>query len=117
MPKAKTKQIRQSNVIEFPLSSCFPAKNSERIIRGKVEGSYVEDLGIKDGDEIVIDTFEAVGNGDLIVINSGEMNHIGIAKFVGGGKVRLDYIHKTETFNLSEIKIIGRVIYSERSWK
>lgn len=117
----KTKRASKTNVISFPIKSAVPVKNPDRVIKGAIIGNKLEDIGIKDGDDVVIDTFEAVGNGNLILISFREEVHLGFARFIGDGKVELHYGfedgHESDTFKLSEIKIIGRVIKSERSWK
>lgn len=117
---SKAKQL-PAKIISFPVKSANPVENSDRIIRANIIGNRVEDLGIKDGDEVIVNTFEAVGNGNLIVIDDGKDKHLGIARFIGDGKLELHYGfedgHEKDVFKLSEIKFIGRVIYSERSWK
>lgn len=109
--------VKKQTVIEFPAQSFIPASNSEKFFIGEIIGTYLQDLGINEGDDVEINTYEAVGNGDLIVLEQNESHSIGLAKFIGGGKVRLDYIHSTETFELSEVKIIGRVVRSFRNWE
>ena len=86
-----------------------------------VTDDSLKELEINKGDEIIVDTYEAVGNGNLILISNGENYACGIARFIGDGKVELHYGfedgHKFDTFELSEIKIIGRVISTRRNWK
>ncbi|MCU0239228.1 MAG: hypothetical protein MUC29_07285 [Pyrinomonadaceae bacterium] len=106
-----------AKVLDFPHKKVVPTQNLERLICMEIIGNKLSELGMINGDEIIVDTCEAVGNGNVIVINQGDVWLCGIARFIGNGQMQLDYIHSTETFDLSEVKIIGRVKYSQRSWK
>lgn len=108
----KAKQL-PAKIISFPVKSAVPVENPDPIIKGEIIGDKLSDLGINDGDEVIVNTFEAVGNGNLVLIDDGKDKHLGIARFIGDGKLELHYGfedgHEKETFKLSEIQIIGRV--------
>lgn len=116
--------MQNNKVLSFVTQAerCLPdailVRNEFDLIEIQILDNRLLNAGIYTGDLIIISTLEAVKNGDFIAIQLSETSFdIGIARFLGSGKLQVSYANPNfppKVFKRDKIKLLGRAIRLER---
>lgn len=110
------KQIRTS---KRQICAVSLPRDGKGLVCGEIIGDSLKKKGIFNGDTVVIDTLVEVGSGDLAILQIPGGEVIRFVYFEKGSKIRLESSnkdYKTLFFDLSDVKILGRVIITQRNW-
>lgn len=112
-------------ILDFPLQAerCLPnaefIKSEFGFIRVQINDNRLLNAGIYKNDCLIINTLESIGNGDFIAVQLTENSlDCGIANFIGGGVLQLQYANKNfppKHFKIEKIKLLGRAVRLERN--
>lgn len=107
----------KNNLVTFPVKSVEVPKKNDRFAKGIMIGDSLIDKNIFDGDEFIVDTVRAIGNGDLAVVKIPFGQVARFIYFEPLGKVRLESAnenHPPLIFNLADVKLIGKATHLVR---
>lgn len=98
-------------------STMFKGEDTSRLFALKINGDSMKDLGILDGDCVIVRQTAAANSGDIVVALAGDDTTVK-SYFPNGGKIELRPANakfKTQVYEPDDITIQGKVIGLQRS--